>query len=373
MRRRSFMGGTAGAAAALGSGARRALADALVFGQTANLSRVEARYYKKLPDREVECELCPRRCRLGDKERGYCGVRENDGGIYYTLVYGKVCALHVDPVEKKPFFHVLPKTEALSLATAGCNVHCKFCQNWEISQARPEQVESIDLPPRAAVETAIRYGCPSIAFTYSEPTVYFEYMADTAAEARRRKIRSLVVSGGHINREPLLALTETVDAIKIDLKSFRQDFYKTYVRGDLAPVLDAIRTIRRTSVWLEVVYLVIPTLNDGEAEIREMSRWFAGEVGPDVPLHFTRFQPMYLLKSLPTTPVATLEAARRIARGEGLRYVYLGNVPGHEGENTVCPKCGSLLVERQGYAIKTVNIKEGACPSCRTAIPGLWA
>lgn len=372
MRRRLFLGGAAGTAAAIGSGDRRAWADALVVGQAANLSRVEARYYKKLPDREVECELCPRRCRLGDKERGYCGVRENDGGTYYTLVYGKVCALHVDPVEKKPFFHVLPKTNALSLATAGCNVNCKFCQNWEISQARPEQVGAADLPPRAAAETALRYGCPSIAFTYSEPTVFYEYMADTAREARRRKLKSLVVSGGHISREPLLALTEEVDAIKIDLKSFRRDFYKSYVRGDLEPVLDAIRTIRRSGIWLEVVYLVIPTLNDGESEIREMSRWMAGEVGTDVPLHFTRFQPMYLLKSLPPTPVATLEAARRIARSEGLRYVYLGNVPGHQAENTDCPKCGSLLIERLGYEIRAVNLKGGSCPSCRTPIPGLW-
>jgi pyruvate formate lyase activating enzyme len=373
MRRRSFLGGTAGTAAVLGSGARRVLADALVFGQTSNLSRVEARYYKKLPDREVECELCPRRCRLGDKERGYCGVRENDGGIYFTLVYGKVCALNVDPVEKKPFFHVLPKTNALSLATAGCNVNCKFCQNWEISQARPEQVEATNLPPEAAVEAAVRYGCPSIAFTYSEPTVFFEYMADTAAEARKRKVKSLVVSGGHINREPLLALTNTVDAIKIDLKAFRKDFYKTYVRGDLAPVLEAIRTVRKSGIWLEIVYLVVPTLNDGEAEIRDMTRWVAGEIGPDVPLHFTRFQPMYLLKNLPPTPISTLEAARRAAQAEGLRFVYLGNVPGHEGENTYCPKCRTPIIERSGYEIRENRLKGGACPSCRTPIPGLWA
>ncbi|MCX6560342.1 MAG: AmmeMemoRadiSam system radical SAM enzyme [Candidatus Aminicenantes bacterium] len=372
MRRRGFLRGAAGAGLALGSGAGRVLADAYSFGQTPNLSKVEARYYKKLPDREIECELCPRRCRLGDKERGYCGVRENDGGTYYSLVYGKVCALHVDPIEKKPFFHVLPKTNALSLATAGCNVNCRFCQNWEISQSRPEQVDAADLPPRAAAETALRYGCPSIAFTYSEPTVYYEYMADTAVEARRLGLKSVVVTGGHINPEPLRALTEKVDAIKIDLKAFRKDFYKTYVRGDLAPVMEAIRTVRKSGIWLEIVYLVIPTLNDGESEIRDMTRWILGEIGPDVPLHFTRFQPMYLLKNLPPTPVSTLEAARRTALAEGLRFVYLGNVPGHEGENTYCPKCRTAIIERSGYEIKAVHLKGGACPICRTPIPGLW-
>ncbi len=373
MRRRSFFGVSAGAGLALGSGRGRILADAYAFGQVPNLSRVEARYYEKLPEREILCRLCPRHCRLGDKERGFCGVRENIGGTYYTLVYGKVCALHVDPIEKKPFFHVLPRTTALSLATAGCNVHCKFCQNWEISQSRPEQVEAVDLPPRAAADAAIRYGCASIAFTYSEPTVYYEYMFDTAVEARRRGLKSVVVTGGHIDPEPLRALTAEVDAIKIDLKAFSPEFYKTYVRGDLQPVLEAIRMVRRSRVWLEIVYLVIPTLNDSEADLRAMARWTAGEIGPDVPVHFTRFQPMYLLKNLPPTPVASLEKARRIALEEGLRYVYVGNVPGHEGENTYCPKCRTVVIERSGFAIRANRLKGGACPSCRTTIPGLWA
>lgn len=373
MRRRAFFRASAGAGAALSAGAGRLLAEACAFGQRPNLSRVEARYYEKLADREVLCRLCPRRCRLGDKERGYCGVRENQGGTYYTLVYGKACALHVDPIEKKPFFHVLPRTTALSLATAGCNVHCKFCQNWEISQSRPEQVEAMDLPPAAAAEAAVRYGSASIAFTYSEPTVFYEYMFDTAVEARRRGLKSVVVTGGHIEPEPLKALTAKVDAIKIDLKAFNEDFYKTYVRGELRPVLESIRTARRSGVWLEIVYLVIPTLNDAERDLRAMARWAAGEIGPDVPVHFSRFQPMYLLKNLPPTPVASLEAARRIALEEGLRYVYVGNVPGHEGENTYCPKCRTAVIERSGFEIRANRLKGGACPSCRTPIPGLWA
>jgi pyruvate formate lyase activating enzyme len=336
-RRRFIQTAAAGSGLALGPGLAPALVNLYSFGQEASLSHVEARYYKKLPDREIECGLCPRKCRLGDKERGYCGVRENDGGTYYSLVYGKVCALNVDPVEKKPFFHVLPGTKALSLAAAGCNVNCKFCQNWEISQARPEQVRAIDLPPDRAVEMAARFRCPTIAYTYSEPTVYFEYMADTADEARRRGIRSLVVSGGHISTEPLEDLIKKVAAIKIDLKAFRPEFYKEYVRGDLQPVLDNLVLIKKSGVWLEIVYLVIPTLNDSVDDIRRMARWLAGAVGPDVPLHFTRFSPMYLLKNLPPTPVQTLEAARRAARDEGLRFVYIGNVPGHEAENTLCP------------------------------------
>jgi pyruvate formate lyase activating enzyme len=372
MERRRFIATAAGSGLALGSGLLPALENLYAFGQDAELSRVEARYYKKLPDREIECQLCPRRCRLGDKERGYCGVRENDGGTYYTLVYGKVCALNVDPIEKKPFFHVRPKTNALSLATAGCNVNCKFCQNWEISQARPEQVKNVDFQPARVAEAAEKYGCRTIAFTYSEPTVYYEFMYDTVVAARQRGIRSVVVSGGHINPEPLEALTRIVDAIKIDLKAFNPEFYKTYIRGELQPVLDAISQIHKNGVWMEIVYLMIPTLNDDIDEVRRMARWLAETIGTDVPLHFSRFSPMYLLKNLPPTPISSLEKARDAARAEGLRFVYIGNVPGHEGENTYCPKCNTLLIRRHGYQIQDNILKGGACPNCQTPIPGRW-
>jgi len=372
--RRSFLRGAAGAGLALGAalpavGRSRLLRPA----EKPNLSRVEARYYVKLPDREIECRLCPRLCRLGDKERGYCGVRENDGGTYYSLVYGKVCSLNVDPVEKKPFFHVLPGTTALSLATAGCNVNCKFCQNWEISQVRPEQVEAADLPPDEAAERAVRAGCPSIAFTYSEPTVFFEYMSDTAVRARRRGVRGLVVTGGHINPEPLADLLKVVDAVKVDLKGFSQAFYTEYVRGELKPVLETIKAVARSKVWLEIVVLVIPTLNDRPEQLRDMCRWIRDEVGELVPVHFSRFQPMYLVKNLPPTPVSTLESARRIALEEGLRFVYVGNVPGHEGENTYCPGCHGAVISRSGYRIEAVRLKKGRCAACGTPIPGIWA
>lgn len=372
MRRRSFLRDAAGTGLALGAGLPALCAQLAAAGQAARLSRVEARHYVKLPDREIECRLCPRHCRLGDRERGYCGVRENIGGTYYTLVYGKVCSLNVDPIEKKPFFHFLPGSAALSLATAGCNVNCKFCQNWEISQARPEQIESIDLPPAAAASRAAAAGCPSIAYTYSEPTVFFEYMVDTAAAARRRGVRSVVVTGGHIDPEPLAELLEAVDAVKVDLKGFSQDFYASFVRGDLEPVLRTIRTVAKSKAWLEIVYLVIPTLNDRMDLIGEMARWVRDEAGPGVPLHFSRFQPMYLLRNLPPTPVATLEEARRTALAEGLKYVYVGNVPGHEAEDTLCPGCGAAIIARTGYRIDAVRLKKGHCERCGTAIPGVW-
>ena len=373
MNRRRFLRSAAGAGLVLGTDFGGTLADASALGQKPNLSRVEARYYKKLEDREIECEICPRRCRLGDKERGYCGVRENDGGTYYTLVYGKACTMNADPIEKKPFFHVLPGTTALSIATAGCNVACKFCQNWEISQVRPEQVTHFDLPPPAVAAAAVESGCRTVAYTYSEPVVFYEYMFDAAVEAKKRGLRSVVVTGGHINPEPLEALTKVVAAIKVDLKAFNQDFYTKYVRGELQPVLEAVKLIARSKIWLEIVYLVIPTLNDDPGDIRKLARWMLKEVGPGVPIHFTRFQPMYLVKNLPPTPISTLESLRKAALEEGLHYVYLGNVPGHEGENTLCPKCRRTLIRRYVFEIQANEIKEGLCPSCRTPIPGLWA
>lgn len=372
MKRRRFIRAAAGAGLVLGTGLPSFSAGQPVPGRKSDLSRVEAKYYRKLPDREIECVLCPRLCRLGDKERGYCGVRENIGGTYYTLVYGKVCSFNVDPIEKKPFFHFLPGTSALSIAAAGCNVNCKFCQNWEISQVRPEQIDHRDMPPEAVARAASEDRCPSIAYTYTEPTVFIEYMMDTAVAARKRNVRSVVVTGGHINPEPLRDLLEVVDAVKIDLKGFTQDFYTKYVRGELRPVLDAIRAVSRSPVWLEIVYLVIPTLNDREELIRETARWVRDEVGDHVPVHFSRFMPMYLLKNLPPTPVSTLERSREAALDEGLKFVYVGNVPGHPAENTFCPGCGQTVIERAGYGVRGIHIIEGRCEKCGEAIAGVW-
>jgi pyruvate formate lyase activating enzyme len=355
------------------SGLSRPLSLSSLAALPAQLSRVEAKYYQKLPDREIKCELCPRFCQLGDKERGFCGVRENQDGKYYTLVYGQVCSLNIDPIEKKPFFHFLPGAAAFSLATAGCNLSCKFCQNWQISQMRPEQVQNIHLPPEAVVEQAEKYNCPVIAYTYSEPVIFYEFMYDTSLIARRHGLKNAVVSAGFINPEPLADLIQVVEAIKIDLKAFTQNFYTNYVRGELQPVLNTIKQIAKSKTWLEIVYLVIPTLNDNPEDIRKMSRWLKNEIGPDYPLHFSRFQPMYLIKNLPPTPISTLEKLREIALEEGLHYVYVGNVPGHLGENTYCPNCGKLIIERYGYIIKKKELSGNKCQHCGQVIPGVWS
>ncbi|MGD1009104.1 MAG: AmmeMemoRadiSam system radical SAM enzyme [Candidatus Aminicenantales bacterium] len=373
MKRRDFFKSAAGAGLVIGAGLPSLCSRLSAYGEKGVLSHVEARYYKKLPDREIECELCPRACRLGDKERGYCGVRENQGGTYYTLVYGKACSLNADPIEKKPFFHFLPGTKALSLATAGCNLNCKFCQNWEISQVRPEQVENVDLPPRVIPAQAERYDCPSIAYTYTEPTVFYEYMYDTAVEARRQGLRSVVVTAGHIKPEPLKDLIGVVDAIKVDLKGYTQDFYANYVRGELKTVLETIRTVAKSKVWLEIVYLVIPTLNDSAEDIRKMAQWVKNEAGDRVPLHFSRFQPLYLIKNLPPTPVSTLEMARDTALAEGLGFVYIGNIPGHPGENTYCTNCKKTVIQRTGFMVDEIRLKGGKCQFCGTPVPGIWA
>lgn len=333
---------------------------------------IEARFYDKLAGKKIKCRLCPRECVVGDKERGYCGVRENHGGTYVSLVHSRVCAAHVDPVEKKPLFHYLPGSLAFSLATAGCNVNCKFCQNWDISQARPEQIPARHIPPRKVAELAAQWHCPSIAYTYSEPVVFSEFVMDTADTAHEAGIRSVVVSNGYIQSEPLRAVYGRMDAVKIDLKAFSDSYYAKIVTGQLKPVLETLVALRKLGKWTEIVYLVVPTLNDGDAEFTGLSRWVKENLGTDVPLHFTQFHPDYLLKNLPVTPVATLERARAIARSEGLHFVYIGNVPGHPAENTYCPKCERLLVERLGFEIRQMHIRNSRCPHCKEVIPGVW-
>lgn len=350
------------------------LAPSLVAGKDSDAQfTIEARFYEKLPYKKIKCKLCPRECVIDDRERGYCGVRENRGGTYYSLVYARVCAAHVDPVEKKPFFHFLPGTLAFSVAAAGCNVNCKMCQNWDISQVRPEQVRATHVPPRDLAAMAKQYQCASIAYTYSEPVVFYEYVADAAQAGRAAGIKSAVVTGGYIQQDPLRKLCERVDAIKVDLKAFSPKFYKEIVNGELKPVLDTLVTIRKLGMWNEIVYLVIPSLNDGDEEFKGLARWVKTELGADVPLHFSRFHPEYLLKNLPPTPVKTLERAKAIADSEGLHYVYIGNVPGHPAENTYCPKCRRVVVERTGFTIRSMHIRKGRCRYCQQAIAGVWS
>jgi pyruvate formate lyase activating enzyme len=333
---------------------------------------VEARFYEKQPYRKIKCKLCPRECAVDDQERGYCGVRENRGGKYYSLVYSRVCSANRDPIEKKPLFHFAPGTMAFSVATAGCNVNCKMCQNWEISQSRPEQVQATYMPPRTLASAARQYACFSLAYTYSEPTVFAEYVLDAAEAGRAAGVKSVVISGGYIQRDPLIEMSKRVDAIKIDLKGYSEKFYKEVVNGELKPVLDTLAIIRKQGVWNEIVYLVIPTLNDSDDQFKGLARWVKTELGPDVPVHFTRFHPEYLLKNLPDTPVPTLERAKAICDAEGLNYVYIGNVPGHPAESTHCPKCRRVVVERVGYSIRAFHLDRGKCHFCQTTIPGVW-
>jgi len=333
---------------------------------------VEARFYEKQQNKRIKCKLCPRECVVGDRERGYCGVRENREGKYYTLVHSRVCAAHIDPIEKKPLFHYLPGTLAFSLATAGCNVNCKFCQNWDISQVRPEQVRADYAPPQKVAELAKQYHCPSIAYTYSEPVIFSEYLMDTADAGHEAGVRSVIVSNGYIQTDSLKAAYGKMDAVKIDLKAFSESYYRDVVAGELKPVLDCLVTLRKMGKWTEIVYLVVPTLNDSDAEFRGLVQWIKANLGEDVPVHFTQFHPEYLLKNLPLTPVPTLERAKAIADAEGLHYVYIGNVPGHPAENTYCPKCRHLLVERVGMTTSQMLIRKGSCPFCKQPIPGIW-
>jgi pyruvate formate lyase activating enzyme len=299
-------------------------------------------------------------------------VRENRAGQLYTLVYGNPCAVHADPIEKKPLYHFLPGSTALSIATAGCNLHCLYCQNWQISQRRPEEVESSALPPADVVSIAASNNWPVIAYTYTEPTVFYEYMLDTASLAREGGVRNVVISAGYINQDPLRLLCSAVDAIKIDFKGFSDSFYREVCSGTLQPILDTMECIRRQGVHLEIVTLVVPTLNDDAEQLRALCNWIVTELGPDVPIHFSRFHPLYKLTHLPSTPVAKLEEAYQIAVDAGIHYAYIGNVPGHPADNTYCHHCGELLIQRLGFAILENHVADGRCAYCGQAIPGIW-
>jgi pyruvate formate lyase activating enzyme len=337
-----------------------------------DVSDHEALFYDKLDDLKVQCTLCPKECRVADQERGYCGVRENQHGVYKTLVYGRPCTLHVDPIEKKPLFHYLPGSSAFSVATAGCNMECKFCQNWDISQFRPEQIRMVDLPPNTLAEVAQKANSQTLAYTYSEPVVFYEYMLDCASAARQLGIGSVMISNGYIREAPLNKLLPQLTAIKVDFKGFSEDFYKNTCNGELKPVLRAMELAKEQGIWLEIVILIIPTYNDSETECKLMAEWIVAHLGPDVPIHLSRFHPIYKMKTIPSTPVATLERIYKQMKDAGNHYVYIGNVAGHPAENTVCPSCGALLIQRLGYTTTVVGMEEGICKQCQNAIPGVW-
>ncbi len=343
-------------------------------GAKGNLSAVECMHYEVLPGKKVRCHICPRACEVSDGQRGWCGVRENRDGKYVLLVHGKACSAHIDPIEKKPLYHYLPGTQALSIATAGCNFECKFCQNWEISQIRPEQIEAVDLPPKKIVAVAKARKISTIAFTYTEPTIFYDYAFDTAKLARAAGVGSAIISNGYMRTEALKQLCEHLTAVKVDFKAYSKKFYRYVCRGELEPVLETLKTCRKIGIHLEIVVLVIPTLNDSPKELKAMAKWIVDNLGPDVPLHFSRFGPAYRLKNLPPTPIRTLTTAHALAKAAGIRHVYIGNVPMHPANHTYCHKCNKLLIKRLGYRVSQINLTPaGQCPGCKTPLPGVFS
>ncbi|HOP86218.1 MAG TPA: AmmeMemoRadiSam system radical SAM enzyme [Syntrophorhabdaceae bacterium] len=334
----------------------------------------EASYYIQYDRKKnlVMCNLCPRECIIEEGEKGFCRARKNIKGKLYPLGYAKPCAVHIDPIEKKPFFHVLPKTLSFSIASAGCNLRCRYCQNWQISQVSPEDTINEDLPPEKVVELALKNGSKSIAYTYTEPTNFFEYMLDTAKIAKKKNILNVVHSNGFINPEPLRELCKYLDAVNIDLKGFNPSFYKKYCEAELTPVLETLKILKKSGVWVEITNLVIGGHNDEPELIEKMCEWIKKELGIDVPIHFSRFFPMYKMRNIAPTPVSALERAKDIAQKMGLKYVYIGNVPGHVGENTYCPVCKKPVIKRVGYTILEINIKKGRCKYCGERIDGIW-
>ena len=334
----------------------------------------EAMFYEKLDDKLVNCNLCSHRCRkIAESKRGICGVRENRDGALYTLVYGKAAARSVDPIEKKPLFHFLPGSRAYSIATVGCNFRCDNCQNYDISQFPKARglVVGEEVSPEEIVLAANLSNCQSIAYTYSEPTIFFEYALDVAKLASREGIRNVFVTNGYITPEALKEISPYLDAANIDLKSFRDSFYRENCGARLQPVLDSIRLYKSLGIWTEITTLIIPTLNDSEDELRKIAEFIKEEVGEDTPWHITQFHPTYKLIDLPLTPVTTLRKARQIGLEAGLRYVYEGNVPGENGENTYCHKCKKRLIHRRGYQIIENKIKNSECPYCGAEIGGV--
>lgn len=321
----------------------------------------------------VQCELCPHRCLIAPGRRGRCNVRENRAGHGRTLVYGNPCLVRPDPVERMPFFHVLPGTRALSVSTAGCPLACRFCEVWDMALVAPEEVYAYDLSPQKVVEHAKTVQARSVSYAYGEPVAFYEYMADIAALARPAGLLNLVHTSGYIAREPLTSIAGVLDAVNVDLKSFDPAFYRDMCDAELAPVLESLRVLKAAGCHIEITNLVIPTLNDDMARIREMCRWIKNELGPGVPVHFARFYPLYKLANLPPTPVSTLDKARAAAREEGMEYVYVARVTGHEGENTFCPRCGKVVVRRTGFVVEEVHLDRGACGWCGAPIPGRWS
>ena len=332
----------------------------------------EALFFEREGNDRVRCGLCRFRCLIGEGARGICGVRENRGGTLYSLVYGKLCAEQVDPIEKKPLFHVMPGSTSYSIATVGCNFHCRHCQNYAISQVeRDAPIRGAEQTPEEIVQRARVNNCRSISYTYTEPTIFYEFAYDTARLSHEAGLINIFVTNGYISKEALAMIAPYLDAANIDLKGFSGGFYRDIVHARLSEVLDSIIEYRKQGIWIELTTLIIPGLNDSAAELQNIASFIVANLGVDTPWHVTRFYPTYKLTNSPRTPVDTLRKARDIGRAAGLHYVYEGNVPGEGGENTWCPSCSTLLIERSGFAIVMNRVRNGTCPACGTDIAGI--
>lgn len=344
-----------------------------------NSNSLQPAVYKKIAlfqeksARGIMCRICPNECVLKEGELSKCNNRKVYRDTLYTMAYGNPCSANVDPVEKKPLYHFHPGSRAYSIATAGCNLVCLNCQNWTISQTSPDKTRNFDLRPERVIKDCIAKNCLSIAYTYSEPVTFYEYVFDTATLAKGAGIKNIIKSNGYINPEPLKKLCKVIDAANIDLKAFTESTYLRLTGGKLQPVLDSLKIYRDMGVWLEITNLVVPTWSDNLDEIRNMCRWLAGNGFKATPLHFSRFYPTYKLEQLPPTPVDLLNKAAETAAGEGLLYVYTGNVPGNEKSDTLCPSCRTSVVTRQGFRITSNTLKEGKCEKCGKTVDGIWA
>lgn len=330
----------------------------------------EARFYERLEKDRVRCNLCAHYCVIAEGKLGVCNVRQNVGGALYTLVYDRTISQNVDPVEKKPLYHFYPGSKSYSIATPGCNLRCHWCQNWEISQMPREQhfIAGREATPEQIVAAAVQSGCRSIAYTYTEPTIFFEYAYDTARLAHEAGIANVFVTNGYMTAEMLEMLHPYLDAANVDLKAFRKKTYQRYAGAGLEPVLESLKTMKQLGIWVEVTTLVIPDINDDAEELKDVAQFIVQELGPDTPWHISRFHPGYKMADRPSTPLETLQRAEEIGREQGLHYVYLGNVAGES--NTYCHSCGQLLIRRHGYWIAENNIRNGQCPACETLVSG---
>lgn len=335
---------------------------------------MEAYLYEPLKEKKVKCNLCNHHCIIKEGKRGICGVRENQGGILETLVYGKLIASHIDPIEKKPLFHFMPGSLSYSIATVGCNFKCLFCQNADISQMPSDHNGMItgDLyAPEDVVNAAVKGNCKSIAYTYTEPTVFFEFAFDTAKLAHEKGIKNVFITNGYMSSEALNMISPYLDAANVDLKAFTKSFYKEICGSRLEPVKETLKLMKKLGIFVEVTTLLIPGLNDGTEELKELALFIADSLGPETPWHISRFYPTYKLTDRPATPVESIANAREIGIKSGLRYVYTGNLPGDNGENTFCYKCGKILVDRLGFSIIKNVLENGRCPYCETQIDGI--